>query len=205
MKTTDLLFELGNTYSDYQLVASEPDYAEIRADDLGLTVYLNEIRGVTDIEFSVNGKYRITGTGDAYRILATVKRVLEEFLPDFSKKSTSVSFVANEGEPSRVKLYKRAAPLISSILGPDWVYGQGEADNNRIFTWRKMTTEAAQLDLFPSKIYHVMVNGKIWKKEGKPVEFSNYQEADRAVLSIIDRYGKPAQVIDPARYPVKNQ
>ena len=55
--------------------------------------------------------------------------------------------------------------------------------------------ERAAKKPIPSKKFHIMVNGQIWKKEGKPVEFSNRQAADKAVNTIVSKYNKTAQVV----------
>ena len=205
MKIEDILLELGNTWYNYHVTSKNEDYVEVRAEEAGLTVYLAENFGYVSIEFSINGRLDLTGGGDAFKILSTVKRILTEHLPDFAHHSNEVAFFASNNEPSRIKLYQRIVPVISGILGNGWTHQQSQVGNHEEFTWKRQSIKEDQLDLFPSKIYYVMINGRIWKKDGQPVEFKSYREADRAAISIIDRYGKPAQVIDPERYPVKNR
>lgn len=206
MKLHELLLELGNQWYPFELVAHEPEYMEIVSQ--GLTVYLTGMPN-TIIEFAVNGEYNLTGRGNAYRILATVVKILETYLPKMITEETrTVFFGADKSEPSRVKLYQRAVPVIGRILGNDWEYQKDTNSGNSIqtFTWTRKTSpvDENQLDLFSrNKIYYLMIDGKIWVKAGKPVEFQNFKEADRAAQSIIARYGKPAQVVDPDRYPVK--
>lgn len=77
-----------------------------------------------------------------------------------------------------------------------------ELGNSKSVWKRSSLKEDDQLDLFAdNKTYHVMINGKLWKRDGKPVEFNGFDSAEKAVIAIIDKYGKPAQVIDPERYP----
>lgn len=46
--------------------------------------------------------------------------------------------------------------------------------------------------------WNVMINGKIWKKEGSPVTFSTYNAAEKVADTIMARYQKATQVI-PAK------
>ena len=64
-----------------------------------------------------------------------------------------------------------------------------------------------QLDLFdtPDRPYMVLINGKLWRKNGVPVEFPNYLRASKAAETIFMKYGKMAQVADPRRWPDINK
>lgn len=210
------LTELGNAPYPYYANIGD-DYTEVLTDN-GLAVYFstypsrrNRFRNTIIIEFTVNGQAKITGGGDAVRILSTVKSILSKYLPKgITPKVDTVTFGADKSEPSRVKLYRRAAPIISQILGNEWVFNEGPESDASLheFTWTRRLTESEtesekQLGLFSdNKIYYLMIDGKIWKRAGKPVEFVGYQSADSAALSIIRNKGKPAQVVDPDRYPV---
>lgn len=46
--------------------------------------------------------------------------------------------------------------------------------------------------------FHVMINGKIWKKDGKPVSFATFDSATKSADSIMVRYQKATQVV-PAK------
>lgn len=48
------------------------------------------------------------------------------------------------------------------------------------------------------QMFHVLVNGKVWKKEGQPVEFTDQGKAAKAATTISNRYNKVTQVI-PAK------
>jgi hypothetical protein len=73
---------------------------------------------------------------------------------------------------------------------------------NELFNSLSQISES-QGELFDKKVYYVMINGKIWKRDGEPVEFTSFKSADQAALSIIQNHGKAAQVIDPTKYPVR--
>ena len=46
--------------------------------------------------------------------------------------------------------------------------------------------------------FHVLINGKVWKKNGSPVEFTSHGKAATAATSIKNRYNKVTQVV-PAK------
>lgn len=50
----------------------------------------------------------------------------------------------------------------------------------------------------PLQKFHVLVNGRIWKKNGAPVEFTSPGSAQKAADTIRNRYRKATQVV-PAR------
>jgi hypothetical protein len=71
-----------------------------------------------NIEFALDGEYALTGTGDQFRILATVMKIVRNHLPQLAAPEDVrfVRFTADSDEPSRVSLYQRAAPKIGQIL-----------------------------------------------------------------------------------------
>lgn len=48
-------------------------------------------------------------------------------------------------------------------------------------------------DVLPK--YVILINGKIWKKEGKPVEFNNLESAKKSANTIKNRYLKTTQIV----------
>lgn len=210
MKLNELLLELGNApYTDIEVRDKDYDYMEIAAKNGKIIVYLSKIEdGRLFIEFYVDSKRNLTGTGDSFRTFSTVYEILKHHLRKFmGPDTTMVSFGADKAEPSRVKLYDRMVPYMSKLLGQNWEFKSTPYSANSIkdYSWiRKAIKENNQLNLFNSnKVYYVMINGKLWldKVTKKPKEFIGYQEADTVVKSIIDKHGKPAQVIDPDLYP----
>ena len=207
MRACDILNELGDsTYPGYPAV-NDDDYIEYHTEG-GPTVYLNK-SGFSDItiEFTVKGRSDITGSGNAFKILSTVGQVISKYLPNMVDEHTNtVSFTADNREDSRVSLYRnRVVPRISNILGADWRYEEVQEPTATKFQWVNARAELdeTQLDLFkePPRVFYVLINGKLWRKSGKPVEFDSFASADKAVVSIINNYGKAAQVVDPRRWP----
>ena len=43
--------------------------------------------------------------------------------------------------------------------------------------------------------FNILVNGRLWKKNGKPVVFKSFSAADKAVTTISLKYNKTAQVV----------
>lgn len=225
MYKNTFLTELGDTDIEYEVSIKDYDYFEAESENLGLTVMFHTFDNEDNeddnetlrkskrfefdelvIEFMVDGRTDVTGKGNAFKVFATVKNILEKYLPLYAKHCASITYTA--AEASRVKLYKKLLPIIGNILdqsGDNWVYNidaSGKKGKTG-FTWKRVIMEQVQGELFPKKKYYVMINGKIWKKKGVPVEFDSFKSADNAARTIIYTYGKAAQVIDPDRYPVR--
>ena len=44
------------------------------------------------------------------------------------------------------------------------------------------------------KIFTILINGKTWNKNGKPVKFTSYETALKSANTIMTRFGKATQV-----------
>lgn len=91
-------------------------------DQSTITVRLTS-RGIESLSimFDRNGEFKISSTGDQFKILFTVLKIIEEHLPEVSESVNTVLFTADNDEPSRVRLYQnRLVPVISRILGSGW-------------------------------------------------------------------------------------
>ena len=123
MLVNEILTELKDNPEPFSVVSMDNDYAEIAADSIGLTLYLVRSLGpggeddMIILEFSVNGKYNITGKGNAFKILSTVMAMIRQQLPRFMKRTDKyVAFTSEAYEPSRTSLYRRATPQITGLL-----------------------------------------------------------------------------------------
>ena len=123
MLVNEILTELKDNPEPFSVVSMDNDYAEIAADSIGLTLYLARSLGpggendMITLEFSVNGKYNITGKGNAFKILSTVMAMIRQQLPRFMKRTDKyVAFTSEAYEPSRTSLYRRATPQITGLL-----------------------------------------------------------------------------------------
>jgi len=92
-------------------------YGFTTTDDRNFSVEFDqEPNGEWEFVFmDANGRMDLTGGGGAVEIFATVKEVALHFFKKYKPKDP-VYFQADTGEPSRVKMYQRAAKMISSEL-----------------------------------------------------------------------------------------
>jgi hypothetical protein len=137
--------ELANNPNPYEVEYEDEDDKVINSSDLALSVYLT--RGSlgkddkVNIEFSVMGRYDITGAGKQFKIFSTVNAILKEHLPLFLKSSDRyVDFTADKTEPTRVKFYKSCAPYVSKILGNNWEYMEEDLPEHNLvrYLWTKI-------------------------------------------------------------------
>lgn len=96
--------------------------------------------------FKRNNNPALTGEGDQFRILSTIIDFLKNNINKMFKKHNADTFYfsADVSEESRVKLYRKRAPLIiSSILGPEWKgpeekqITQSDGLIEMMFSWEK--------------------------------------------------------------------
>lgn len=109
--------------------------------DIVVELFADEDGDLT-ITFDRDGDYAITGAGDQFRILFTVKDVIErhlmELVNDEKLDVIQVLFSADLTELSRVKLYKnRLSPIISRLLGSEWTGPTIEYGPDARFVWSK--------------------------------------------------------------------
>lgn len=138
------LNELGNVYYPFKVVNKSDDLLIIESSKGELILYMTKPSDDTIlIEFSVGGRYDITGEGNALIIFSTVKKMLETELPNFIDSNVKfITFSAEKIEPSRVKLYDKTVPVISKILGNSWKYEpkQDQDSSLKYYTWKREVT-----------------------------------------------------------------
>jgi hypothetical protein len=61
--------------------------------------------------------------------------------------------------------------------------------------WKNIDIQNQENKLKPREKFHVMVNGHIWKRDGKPVEFNSRESASKTADTITARYNKATQVV----------
>lgn len=76
------------------------------------------------------GKFEITGTGDAFKVFSVVKQCVERFLSKYTTVD-KLYFVADNDEPSRVRLYKR---FIETFKVPGWTASSIERQHDTKFS-----------------------------------------------------------------------
>ncbi len=73
-------------------------------------------KGSFDVDFNLNGRRDLTGTGNSVTVIKTVYNGLLDAI-DQNKNIKRIEFSADQAEPSRVKLYTTLANRISNKLG----------------------------------------------------------------------------------------
>ena len=142
MRAKEFLTELGSAPLPYTSQRSLSTM-KFRNPELDLNVYFFFYGPRLDIEFSVGGMRSMTGGGNAIQILSTVKNILQKELPSNLRGITRIEFFAEKDEPSRIKLYDRAVPILANILGPNWGFSNSDEneddydDEIKTYRWEK--------------------------------------------------------------------
>ena len=147
-----MITELGNAPMPYEPMALRMGRKGFENKDLDLRVFLN-MKGeyVLTIEFFVGMRFDITKGGNAIKILSTVVSIIKNEVPKFLAEEPGIGmvrFTADQTEPSRIKLYNRAVPVITAILGSGWFFKGAEpratlaptssrSDNDLLYQWKK--------------------------------------------------------------------
>ena len=80
----------------------------------------NKEDDILDIEFTGDGDFSITNTGNALKVFSAVKKCLIDNLKIMKKENgtipNSIRFEADVDEPSRVKLYNRFMKVLPKVL-----------------------------------------------------------------------------------------
>lgn len=100
---------------------------------------------VVDLEFSLEsaiGIARVEGTGDAFRVFATVADTLKDYMSN-NKNFDILTFSSYKDEPSRVKLYNRIASLLSKQFPElEFLKTKESSDEIKYFFIRKNINES---------------------------------------------------------------
>lgn len=97
-------------------------YTVLMLEDPDYTPRLNIIFTYTDEVKNIQGTTDMTGTGDQFRIMATVTKIVKEYFNSHDQnKYEIIRFEAKSSERGKVALYKRLAhKLIDEVLGQVW-------------------------------------------------------------------------------------
>jgi len=87
------------------------------------------------------GTHTMTNTGDAFRVMATIKEIVVEYINRHWGKLDKITFSAKADERGRVALYKRLTQMLTQYLGNDWESSnrttEHEGVSNETFTIEK--------------------------------------------------------------------
>ena len=117
MRANEILTELFTQPYPYQF-DSTGNWAEFKAaDGSDVEVRFNKFNDyrVINISFDRNGRYSLTGDGDSFKIMATVVKIVGEWIQ--SKNPPIIMFTADLDEPSRVQLYARLTQKLIQQFG----------------------------------------------------------------------------------------
>lgn len=80
--------------------------------------------------------FSVTGSGDEFRVFATVIQVVKDTIRDRGREMKTISFTSEKGETSRLKLYTRLANRIS-IPGWERDIDHNASDYRTYFTFKR--------------------------------------------------------------------
>jgi hypothetical protein len=92
------------------LVLEDPEYPQ------RLTIMFH----YTDEAKGIQGTADMTGTGNAFRVMATVMKIVNEHLDNTSDKYNIILFTAKASDHGKTVLYKRLAQQLKNRLGSSW-------------------------------------------------------------------------------------
>jgi hypothetical protein len=92
------------------LVLEDPDYPK----------RLDIMFHYTDEDKNIQGTADMTGTGNAFRVMATVLKIVNEYLDQHASKYNIIKFSAKSTDHGKVSLYKRLAQQLKNKLGSQW-------------------------------------------------------------------------------------
>jgi hypothetical protein len=97
-------------------------YTVMMLEDPDYPLRLNILFHYTDEDKNIQGTTDMTGTGDAFRVMATVVKIVKDYLNSYGpNKYEIIQFDAKSSDHGKVVLYKRLAQkLKDQILGPRW-------------------------------------------------------------------------------------
>jgi len=131
MRANEILTELFTQPYPYRF-GSTGNWAEFKAaDGSDVEVRFNKFNDyrVINISFERNGRYSLTGAGDSFKIMATVVKIVGEWIQ--SKTPPIIMFTADLDEPSRVQLYARLTQKLIQQFGYTDISGHSKKLANK--------------------------------------------------------------------------
>jgi len=143
--STSPLNEVFDAPSPYTIISDSPRSKDwsFHSSELNLTLdlYVAAVN-LLMIEFTVNNTMATTGRGNAFKVFATVVKILEDQLNRFITTSDHdirmVGFTALAMDRGRVKLFDRLAPRVSAMLGSDWEFSRIDNSMTFYYIWKKV-------------------------------------------------------------------
>jgi hypothetical protein len=95
-------------------------YTVLMLEDPDYTSRLTIMFHYTDENKNIQGTPDMTGTGNAFRVMATILKIVNDYLSKNSEKYNIINFSAKSVDHGRVNLYKRLAQQLKNKLGSQW-------------------------------------------------------------------------------------
>ena len=114
MRATEFLAELFDAVYPYERSMNGGYFYDNK--DVRVTVQMDEMLADTlAVAFNRNFRFDASGAGDQYRILATVVKIIKEWLAQ--AKPAALTFSSKSDDASRMKLYTKMVNKISPSVG----------------------------------------------------------------------------------------
>lgn len=114
-------------------------YTVLLLEDPDYTAKLQIVFDYTDEDKFIRGTTDMTGTGDAFRVIATVAKIVVDFLKEKgADRYEIISYSSKTSESGKSKLYKRLGNSLKGLLGPKWVFDVFRDKHDIVYELSKM-------------------------------------------------------------------
>ena len=125
MKIYEIISESLNQPYPHKVVVQTNDTYKVRfttSDGYGYfeAEDLENYKAGWKVNFSINDTYQQTGTGDQYRIFATIMDIAEHWISEYQPEKITFSADKTNGSSSRSKLYSAMANKFAQKFGYHW-------------------------------------------------------------------------------------
>jgi hypothetical protein len=111
------------------LLLEDPDYVQ----------RLEIMFHYTDEDKDIQGTADMTGTGDAFRVMATVVKIVQDYLNNHDpNKYEIIRFSAKSSDHGKVTLYKRLGRMLKDKLGRKWDFDIFRDKQQAVYELSKM-------------------------------------------------------------------
>ena len=121
--------------------------------------------------YGKEGSEKITNTGDAFRVLATVVQIVKTYLAKY-KGIKEIEFAAELSEPSRVKLYNAFGKMLPKFI-PDFKFKEISHMRGADFYYYERIKKPTTFKEYVEE----STNPFVWKKEEPKKELTEMQKA----------------------------
>lgn len=190
MKIKELNESLNSPY-DFQVQNYGPDLKFTAQTNNGkLNVLFFSKNKKLTIDFDIDGYFELTGKGDAFAIMATIKKIFQQYLLKFIENNNieKFEFSAKLAERGRIKIYDHSINFISGLLPPDWQFEPEIGEKFKFYRWSKVKNQSSDLKESMTKIYPFTGPQVFQHSDSDIVEFrSNLPSGTLSVHFIVEK------------------